>query len=102
MVYCSPVGCNNDPRYVNKKHNVTYHHFPTDNPSLLEEWLAKVSHKDIVITKDSVVCSKHFEDDCIERDLTAELLGLEPRKVLKLDAVPTKLDHRPRKKPKRR
>ena len=75
MVYCSAVGCNNDSRYVGRKQGVSYHRFPTDD-KLLKEWLAKLSRLDLVVTKDSRVCSLHFEPECYKRDLKAELLGL--------------------------
>ena len=74
MVYCSAVGCNNDSRYVGRKQGVSYHRFPTDD-KLLKEWLAKLSRLDLVVTKDSRVFSHHFEPECYERDLKAELLG---------------------------
>ena len=81
MVYCSAVGCNNDSRYVGRKQGVSYHRFPTDD-KLLKEWLAKLSRLDLVVTKDSRVCSFHFEPECYERDLKAELLGLKSTKKL--------------------
>ena len=100
MVYCSAVGCNNDSRYVGRKQGVSYHRFPTDD-KLLKEWLAKLSRLDLVVTKDSRVCSFHFEPECYERDLKAELLGLKSTQHhLKPDAVPTIFDHRPKKKPR--
>ena len=98
MVYCSAVGCNNDSRYVGSKQGVSYHRFPTDD-KLLKEWLAKLSRPDLVVTKDSRVFSHHFEPECYERDLKAELLGLKfTQRKLKPDAVPTIFDHRPKKK----
>ena len=100
MVYCSAVGCNNDSRYVGSKQGVSYHKFPTDG-KLLEEWLAKLSRLDLDVTKDSRVCSLHFEPECFERDLKAELLGLtSTKRKLRVDAVPTIFDHRPKKKPR--
>ena len=98
MVYCSAVGCNSDFRYVGSKQGVSYHRFPTDD-KLLKEWLAKLSRPDLVVTKDSRVFSHHFEPECYERDLKAELLGLKfTQRKLKRDAVPTIFDHRPKKK----
>ena len=103
MVYCSAVGCNNDSRYVGKKQGVSYHRFPSD-VSRIKEWLAKISREDLTIAdinKDSRVCSVHFEPECYERDLKAELLEIKSTKRnLKTDAVPTIFEHRPRKKPR--
>ena len=100
MVYCSAVGCNNDSRYVGKKEGVSYHKFPAEQ-KLQKEWLAKISRLDLKVTKDSRVCSVHFEPECYERDLKAELLQLKSSKCeLKPGAVPTIFDHRPKKKPR--
>ena len=94
------MGCNNDSRYVGIKQGVSYHKIPTDG-KLLKEWLAKLSRLVLVVTSDSRVCSLHFEPECFERDLEAELLGLtSTQRKLKLDAVPTIFDHRPKKKPR--
>ena len=42
-----------------------------------------------MVTKDTRVCSDHFEPDCFERDLKGELLGLKATRTLKPDALPT-------------
>ena len=99
MVYCCAVGCSNDSRSVSKEHGISFHRLPTEN-SLLQKWLAKISRVDFVVTKDTLLCSDHFEPDCFERDLKAELLGLKSKRTLKPDAVPTIFVHRPRKKPR--
>ena len=99
MVYCCAVGCSNDSRSVSKEHGISFHRLPTEN-SLLQKWLAKISRVDFVVTKDTRLCSDHFEPDCFERDLRAELRGSKGKRKLKPDAVPTIFDHRPRKKPR--
>ena len=100
MTSCSTVGCNNDSRYVGSKQGVSYHRFPTDD-KLSKEWLAKLSHLDLVVTKDSRVCSLHFKPECYKSDLKAELLGLTSTQChLKPDAAPTIFEHRPKKKPR--
>jgi len=98
MVYCCSVGCSNDPRSVSKEQGIGFHLLPTES-SLLQEWLAKISRVDFVVTKDTRLFSGHFEPDCFERDLKAELLGLKAKRTSKPDAVPTIFVHRPRKKP---
>ena len=65
------VGCSNDSRSVSKEHGISFHRLPTQN-SLLQKWLAKISRVDFVVTKDTRLCSDHFEPDCFERDLKAE------------------------------
>ena len=99
MVYCCAVGCSNDSRFVSKGQGISFHRFPTED-SLLIEWLAKISRVGLEVTKDTRLCSDHFESDCFERDLRAELLGSKGKRTLKPDAVPTIFDHRPRKKPR--
>ena len=97
MVYCAAFDCNNDSR---KTTGISYHCFPKD-PSLREQWLAKISRADLVISKNTRLCSEHFTPDCYERDLQAELFGLKRRASLKADAVPSIFSHRPaRKKPR--
>ena len=99
MVYCCAVGCSNDSRSVSKEQGISFHRLPTEG-SLLQEWLAKISRVDFAVTKDTRLCSDHFQPDCFERDLKAELLGLKGKRTLKSDAVPTVFAHRPRKKPR--
>ena len=96
MVYCCAVGCSNDSRFVSKVQGISFHHFPTE-VSLLKEWLAKISRVGLAVTKDTRLCSVHFEPDCSERDLRAELLSSKGKRKFKPDAVPTIFEHRPRK-----
>ena len=91
MVYCAAFDCNNDSRYTT---GVSYHCFPSDT-ALQQQWLAKISRADLVVSKNSRLCSEHFTPDCYERDLKAELLGAKPRAILKQDAVPSLFSHRP-------
>nr|XP_058953736.1 THAP domain-containing protein 3-like [Pocillopora verrucosa] len=85
MVYCAVFGCNNDSRYTT---GISYHCFPSDK-ALRSQWLAKISQADLVVLKNSRLCSEHFTPDCYERDLKAEILGLKPRSTLKPGAIPT-------------
>lgn len=91
MVYCAAFDCNNDSRYTT---GISYHCFPSD-PSIREQWLAKISRADLVISKHSRLCSVQFTPDCYERDLKAELLGSKPKAILKPDAIPSLFSHRP-------
>ena len=50
---------------------LSFHRFPTED-SLLKEWLAKISRVGLEVTKDTRLCSVHFEPDCFERDLLEE------------------------------
>ena len=40
------------------------------------------------------VCSDHFQSDCFERDLKAEMLGVRSSRKLKQDAIPDKQKRR--------
>jgi len=99
MVYCRAVGCSNDSRFVSKGQGISFHRFPAED-SLSKEWLAKISRAGLEVTKDTLLCSVHFEPDCFERDLRAELLGSKGKRKLKPGAVPTIFDHRPRRRPR--
>jgi len=92
MVYCVAFGCKNDSR---KNKECSYYRFPKDS-NLRDVWLAKISRENVpdVNSKDTVLCSEHFESRCFERDLKAELLGLKPKRILKSDAVPSIFVHR--------
>ena len=92
MVYCCAVGSLNDSRFVSKGQGISFHRFPTE-VSFLKEWLAKISRVDLAVTKDTRLCSVHFEPDCSERDLRAELLGSKGKRKLKPDVVPTIFYH---------
>uniref|UniRef100_A0A182YBH9 Uncharacterized protein n=1 Tax=Anopheles stephensi TaxID=30069 RepID=A0A182YBH9_ANOST len=69
---------------------ITYHKFPA-NPQRLDQWLELCG-----LPKDTFpplsykfICSNHFEPECFERDLRAELLYGTKRMTLKKDALPT-------------
>ncbi|RMX42713.1 hypothetical protein pdam_00025733, partial [Pocillopora damicornis] len=97
MVFCAAFDCNNDSRYTT---GISYHCFPRDE-ALRSQWLAKISRADLVVSKNSRLCSEHFTPDCYERDLKAEILGLKPRSTLKPGAIPTVFSHRrPSKRPR--
>ena len=98
MVYCAAFNCNNDSRETKGSvPPIHYHVFATEE-SILKQWLAKISRADLVVTKNSRLCSRHFDDECYERDLKAELLGTPRQFRLKPDAVPTKFSHLPETK----
>ena len=81
MVYCCAAGCSNDSRFVSKGQGISFHRFPTE-VSLLKKLLATISRVGLAVTKDTALCSVHFEPDCLER-------GSKGKGELKPDAVPT-------------
>lgn len=100
MVRCCDPSCSNDSRTPGCK-NLSFHSFPKD-PKLLKVWLTKVGRGRDFDPANKRLCSAHFEDQCFEPCLRAELVadGLLPpekRRVarrLKADAIPTIFWHR--------
>ena len=82
---CVAAGCSNT-----YKDNVSFFKFPRD-PVMQQKWVKQVQRTRAEWSgpnEHSVVCSVHFTDNCFEINL-AEKFGLEKRKKLKEDAVPT-------------
>ena len=84
---CIAAGCSNTYR-----ENVSLFCFPRDS-ALKERWTKQVRRTRAGWsgpTANSYLCSDHFSEDCFERDtLMAAKLGIQKRKKLKPDAVPT-------------
>ena len=92
MPTCMAYGCNNS--VADYKRGISFHTLPLNNPDLLKKWLAKLRLENPPIRKSSRLCSEHFEKDCFERDLRAELMpDVKRRRILKPDAVPTIFAH---------
>ena len=85
---CMAPGCRN----TQNNKSVYFHRLPLDRTILLKRWIANTKLKYPPISKHSRICSAHFELDCYERDLRAELLGAKPMHRPKEDAVPTIFD----------
>ena len=87
---CIAAGCSNTYR-----ENVSLFSFPRDS-ALKERWTKQVRRTRAGWsgpTANSYLCSDHFSEDCFERDtLMAAKLGIQKRKKLKPDAVPTILE----------
>eukprot|EP00096_Caligus_rogercresseyi_P007608 TRINITY_DN25550_c0_g1_i1.p1 TRINITY_DN25550_c0_g1~~TRINITY_DN25550_c0_g1_i1.p1 ORF type:complete len:349 (-),score=71.17 TRINITY_DN25550_c0_g1_i1:58-1104(-) len=68
--------------------DASYHKFPKE-PSLLKKWIEPFKMKSKFNAKTCRICCNHFSEDCWERDLRNELLGLKTRRILKKGACPT-------------
>ena len=82
---CVAAGCSNTYR-----ENVSFFKFPCF-PIMRQKLVKQVQRTRAEWSGPSehlVICSVHFNDDCFETNL-AEKFGLEKRKRLKEDAVPT-------------
>ena len=68
---------------------IPYKSFPKD-PKLQEKWISACkTEPNSINVKTAKVCLRHFTQDCFERDLKNELLGLPVKKILKHDAFPS-------------
>ena len=67
--------------------------FPSKE-ELKKKWIRKILRENLIISKHTVVCVKHFEEDIIRNDILPRKNGdpdiVIPRKIIKLkpDAVP--------------
>ena len=94
MVRCCVPGCTSDDR---DKKGYSFFTFPKKDGSRLKQWLASISRLGFSPTEGCRVCSKHFTEDCFERDLRGELMvdhdsekgDRRRRRRLKDTAVPT-------------
>ena len=92
--YCAVADCTNNSK-EGKAKGLVFHEFPKSRSDIRNKWIAQCRRKDKVNPTSSRMCSAHFSTDDYERDLRNELLGLPPRKKLKLDAIPTLFKSRP-------
>ena len=84
---CVAAGCSNT-----YSDNVSLFKFPKDQ-ILRQQWVKQVQRtraKWSGPSEHSVLCSEHFTDSCFQPDSTiAATLGLQKRRMLKPDAIPT-------------
>ncbi|ESO98458.1 hypothetical protein LOTGIDRAFT_69813, partial [Lottia gigantea] len=58
-----------------------YFRYPLKDPERLKKWLVNLKRVDFEPTKNTILCSRHFEEQCFLKTLE--------RTYLKDDAVPT-------------
>jgi hypothetical protein len=56
--------------------------------TLRKVWVQRCYRKDSFNVDNARICSKHFTPEDFKRDLYNEMMGLQPRRLLKDDAVP--------------
>eukprot|EP00102_Acyrthosiphon_pisum_P006714 XP_003240276.1 PREDICTED: THAP domain-containing protein 2-like [Acyrthosiphon pisum] len=89
---CCVVGCKTGYKSNHSTIKVSTFSFPTDE-NLKKKWINKIPRKDLIATKNSVVCASHFTDEQIIRTWTS---GVGDKQVcinlkypkLKEDAIP--------------
>ena len=84
MPCCTVSGCSYHSRH-STLFGISFHRFP-QNSAVRKQWLHACKRADIFCI-DTVVCSFLFDED-FERDLKAEMLDSEPRRILKEISVP--------------
>ncbi|XP_072299923.1 THAP domain-containing protein 1-like [Eucyclogobius newberryi] len=62
---CSAIGCSNMVNASSKERHITFHKVPSD-PARRAMW-KKALRRDFVITKYTVICSSHFEEQHMDR-----------------------------------
>ena len=84
---CIAAGCSNT-----YSDNVSLYKFPRD-PVLRQQWVKQVQRTRAQWSgpsEHSVLCSEHFTDCCFQPDSAiAASMGLQKRRMLKPDAIPT-------------
>ncbi|KAL1137654.1 hypothetical protein AAG570_009350 [Ranatra chinensis] len=85
MVYCVALGCIN--RDTDHKPGITFHRFPKDEEKR-KAWAEAIQRQDLVPDDWSTVCSIHFLDEFLDRNLASD----EPV-TLKENAIPSLLYH---------
>ncbi|GBO10100.1 hypothetical protein AVEN_31587-1 [Araneus ventricosus] len=87
MSACAVATCPNYHRKTKGK-GVIYHMFPVC-PNLNKIWISKCKRKDRINVKYARICSDHFRPSDYMDDMKNRLLGLNQKKILKPDAVPS-------------
>eukprot|EP00057_Strongylocentrotus_purpuratus_P004206 XP_003728232.1 PREDICTED: uncharacterized protein LOC100889074 isoform X2 [Strongylocentrotus purpuratus] len=93
MVGCQVKGCPNRSSRVLKKSMFSIPN-PQKERDRCEKWLSILGSQKFKIetyecVRSRVVCEDHFKPECFEEDIRAKIMGYEPRKRLRPDAVPT-------------
>ncbi|GBN52484.1 hypothetical protein AVEN_14654-1 [Araneus ventricosus] len=87
MCACAVATCPNYHRKTKSK-GVMYHMFPVC-PNRNKIWISKCKRQDHINVKYARICSDHFRPSDYMDDMKNRLLGLNQKKILKPDAVPS-------------
>ena len=87
-VSCMAPGCSNRV----KQNGISFYQLLIKDSTRLQKRLNNMKLKNPSNLKYCKLCCKHFTEDCYERDLRLELLGIKKQVELKNDAVPTSFD----------
>ena len=81
--HCIAYGCKSRSTNENSK-ELSWHLLPLSNKELLRTWLIKIKRTNTPVSKNSYLCSKHFEEECFIKPLGGQRIRLKP------GSVPTK------------
>ncbi|XP_057671366.1 uncharacterized protein LOC130903164 isoform X1 [Diorhabda carinulata] len=87
MPQCYVSSCSNYYGKTRGNSKIIYHMIPTDT-ELLSKWIKVCRTGKEPPPPHARVCSEHFSENCYQRDLQHELLGLPLRRKLKFGAIP--------------
>ncbi|GBM41448.1 Transposable element Tc3 transposase [Araneus ventricosus] len=87
MSACAVATCPNHHRRTKGK-GVMYHMFPVC-PNRIKIWISTCKRHDHINVKYARICSDHFRPSDYVDDMENRLLGLNQKKILKPDAVPS-------------
>ncbi|GBN62631.1 hypothetical protein AVEN_271709-1 [Araneus ventricosus] len=87
MSACAVATCPNYYRKTKGK-GVIYHTFPVC-PNRNKIWISKCKRQDHINVKYARICSDHFRPSDYMDDMKNRLLGLNQKKILKPDVVPS-------------
>ncbi|GBN34021.1 hypothetical protein AVEN_264941-1 [Araneus ventricosus] len=87
MSTCVVANCSNYYRETKHK-GVIYYGFPVC-PNLNKIWISKCKRQDHINVKYARICGDHFRPNDYMDDMKNRLLGLNRKKILKPDAVPS-------------
>ena len=86
-VFCMAPGCSNRV----KQNGISFHRLPIKDSTKVQKRFNNIKLKNPPNLK-YCLCSRRFTEDCYERDLKLELLGIKKQVKVKNDAVPTLFD----------
>ena len=87
---CSVSGCQTGSAWY-KGPKYTLYRFRSD-PQMIQSWLDQINRPDFIPNKSSVVCGKHFTEDCFDTSLDSRGRARK-RAKLKDNAIPTLFLH---------
>ena len=97
--YCAVADCSNSlysAKGSDSPKSVILHKFPRPNSVNYNQWVNCCKRGDKFNPATSFICSAHFTNADYKRDLKHELLGLPPRRILRLEtgSIPTLFPNR--------